>query len=45
MPAPSVAVKIPPTIPPMTITIRSRLGMASRVILTASEAETFWHTG
>ena len=35
-PAPSVAVKIPPTIPPITITIKSRLGIASNVIFSAS---------
>ena len=35
MPAPSVAVKIPLTIPPITIRISRRLGRASRVILTA----------
>ena len=41
MPAPSVAVKIPLTIPPITITIKSRLGSASRVTYSASCAETF----
>ena len=34
-PAPSVAVAIPPTIPPITITIKSRLGIDSNVIFSA----------
>ena len=35
-PAPSVAVKIPLTIPPITMMMSSRLGRASRVMRTAS---------
>ena len=40
IPAPSVAVKIPLTIPPITMTISKRLGIASNVIFNASFAGT-----
>ena len=33
MPAPSVAVKIPETIPPITMTMSSREGTASQMVL------------
>lgn len=45
MPAPSVAVKIPPTIPPITMMIRSRLGIASKVTLIASFIGVFPEVG